>query len=80
MKQAEVAKKLFNDFWKRAKTRTWKYSYEDILQMMFIAASEGRNYYEIHQERIENKTIELLKKEKFIVELYKKNCRIIIPI
>lgn len=80
MKQAEIAKKLFRDFWTRATTRKWKYSYEDTLQMIFISASEGRNYFEISAERIEKETVKQIQKEGFIVEMYKNNCRIVIPV
>lgn len=80
MKQVDVAKKLFRDFWKRATTRKWRYSYEDMLQMIFISASEGRNYFEISAERIEKDTIKKIQKEGFIVEMYKNNCRVVIPV
>lgn len=78
--QAEIAKKLFRDFWTRARNNTLKYSYEDLLQLIFICAANGRNFLEIHQERIDEKSIKKLQEEKFIVELYKSSCRIVIPI
>lgn len=80
MKQVEIAKSLFRDFWYRAKKRRLHYTYEQILQRIFIEAANGENYFSVHQECIDSKTISALEKEGFICEIYKNNCRIVIPI